>query len=81
VVLDRPPRLTEGSPDVAQIAERGALAAPVADLACYLELLIIEVDRPPRLAQVRPDDAQIAERGTLAQPVADLARDREDLLV
>ena len=58
VELDRPPRLAEGRPGVAQIAERGALAPPVADLARDRQLparsISIARRGSPRSAQALP---------------------------
>ena len=81
VELDRLARLAEIGPGDAQIAQRVALATPVADLTRDREALLVELDRLARLAEIRPGDAQIAERAALAAPIADLTRDREALLV
>src|SRR2546428_81369 len=70
MIVDRRPGLAEVGIGDAEIAERIALAAPVADLARDDQGLLIIVDRRPGLAKVLIGEAGIAEPIALAAPVA-----------
>jgi hypothetical protein len=76
-VLDRSPRLAHVFLGYAQIAERGALAPPVANFAQKRKGLLVVLDRPPRLAKSGMGQTQVAKRVALAQSVPELPAGRE----
>ena len=61
----------------AEIAERLAFAAAVADLPRDLEAGFVESDRLARVAEIGMGEAEIAERGAFAAAVDDLPGDLE----
>lgn len=80
-VLNSAAGLAKARIGTADIVERGALAAPVADLLLDHEGLVVVRDGAAGLAEIRIGVAETAQRSALIVPIAGLPRDHEGLVV